>query len=85
MFVRLTNNRFLASAVAPLLLHVSRLEMAYFGRPQLSRGSYDEHEAIIEAVVAGDVELARDLTRSNFKRYLEPRPAELRLDSGQNG
>lgn len=75
VFLRLADNRYLTAAIDPLQMHVHRLETAYFRRAQPSHESYEEHEAIIEAVAAGASERARELVRANFQRYLDPTTA----------
>jgi DNA-binding GntR family transcriptional regulator len=75
VFQRLAGNRYLTSAIEPLEMHVHRLETAYFTHEQPGRESYVEHEAIIEAVAAGDAMRARDLVRANYQRFLDPATA----------
>lgn len=69
VLVRLAQNPYLESAIDPLLTHIRRLEALYFRDDKPGRKSYEEHEQIIDAVAAGDLEAARDATRSNFGRY----------------
>lgn len=75
VFQRLADNRYLTAAIEPLEMHVHRLETAYFARAQPGHESYEEHEAIIDAVAAGDAERARELVRANYQRFLDPAAA----------
>jgi DNA-binding GntR family transcriptional regulator len=68
----LAENRYLMTAIEPLLIHARRLEALYFREAELGRGSYREHKQIVRAVRAGDAEAAELGTRKNFERYWLP-------------
>jgi DNA-binding GntR family transcriptional regulator len=70
VLVRLADNPYLATAIEPMLTHIRRLEARYFQDEKPGQQSHREHERIIAAVRAGDAEAARDLTRTNFQRYV---------------
>jgi DNA-binding GntR family transcriptional regulator len=72
VLLRLADNPYLMTAIEPLLVHARRLEALYFRQAGPGRSSHEDHAAIVDAVEAGDVARAADLTRSNFTRYWEP-------------
>lgn len=66
VLVRRAGNPYLTAAIEPLLLHVRRLDAVYFERAGAGRESYEEHQAIIAAIAAGDAATAREWTVRNF-------------------
>jgi DNA-binding GntR family transcriptional regulator len=72
VFVRLADNPYLRTALAPLLSHTRRMESLYFRDQQPGYDSHREHEDIIAAVVKHDAARAGAKTRANFQRYWKP-------------
>ena len=69
--IRLAANPYLTNAIDALQLHSRRLDAVYFTHLAPSETSYEEHRAIIDAIVAGDAETATNLMRANFVRSVD--------------
>jgi DNA-binding GntR family transcriptional regulator len=72
VLLRLADNPYLNTAIEPLLIHARRLEALYFREVAPAHASHAEHERIIAAVAAGDVDAAQRLVRANLARYYTP-------------
>jgi DNA-binding GntR family transcriptional regulator len=69
-YVRRCGNLELVEIIRGLRLKHHRLELAYFGSPQLGLVSVREHAGIIEAVAAGHVRQAEQRLYQHFHRAL---------------
>jgi DNA-binding GntR family transcriptional regulator len=70
VLVRRAGNPYLTSAIDLLHVHSRRLDMLYFTHFGPSHESYREHREILEAVEAGDLKRAKEITRRNFIRTI---------------
>lgn len=68
VLVRRANNHYLSGAIESLQIHTRRLSTLYFEQVGPAHESYEEHQAIMEAVERGDAVAAAERTRSNFMR-----------------
>jgi DNA-binding GntR family transcriptional regulator len=72
VLIRLADNPYLVTAIAPLLIQARRLEALYFREVGPALASHEEHKRIIAAVEAGDAIEAARLTRRNLDRFWRP-------------
>jgi DNA-binding GntR family transcriptional regulator len=70
-YVRHCGNPELIEIIRGLRVKHHRLELTYFGSPQMGLVSVEEHTGIIEAVVAGDVRLAERRLCRHFHNALD--------------
>ncbi|WP_337868676.1 GntR family transcriptional regulator [Meiothermus sp.] len=69
-YVRHCGNPELMEIIRGLRVKHHRLELTYFGSPQLGLVSVEEHTGIIEAVVAGDIRQAEQRLNRHFHNAL---------------
>jgi len=70
VLVRRASNPYLTSAIDLLHVHSRRLDTLYFTHLGPSHESYQEHCEILEALEAGDLQRAKQMTRQNFIRTI---------------
>ncbi len=71
VYIDAAGNPELVKILAGLKVKLRRLEVAYFGGSLVASRSIEEHEAVIEAIRRGDIELAADAVRQNWQQSFE--------------
>lgn len=71
VIVRASGNRHLANVVKELKAHLHRLEALYFAGSSAADISVQEHEKVIDALVAKDIETAAVAVQENWRASLE--------------
>ena len=70
-FLNRSQNVHLIDIVKDLKIKYRRLEVNYFEGLSIAESSIEEHKVIISALRTGDIELAKKIIYSNWKRSLE--------------
>jgi DNA-binding GntR family transcriptional regulator len=70
-FIRRSGNPHLIAILQDLKIKCRRVEVTYFQGTACGRRSLDEHHRIIDALGSGDLDLARDVIRTNWKSSLD--------------
>ncbi|MFH1152983.1 MAG: GntR family transcriptional regulator [Pseudomonadota bacterium] len=85
VYIRRSGNYHLIGMLQDLKIKCRRVEVTYFQGTACGKYSLDEHYRIIDALGSGDLELARQVIRSNWQSSLKRlRNLECRIDDTDN-
>ena len=71
VFIQKSRNSYLISILHDLKISYRRVEVTYFEKGNCGKHSYDEHRRILEAMQAGDRDMARAMVRLNWQNSLQ--------------
>ena len=77
LLVQAAGNRQLDTLTKGLKVHIHRVEVIYFGGAAAGARSVTEHEAVISALAAGNIEQAADAIEQNWRASLQRLHEEL--------